>query len=399
MVSFRGLVLSAGAGVLAVVGLGFGVEEFVMLAIALGVLLVLGAISVLWRTRTTRRSLRLDLEVPAVEVSVGQLATMELHVTNAGRRTVAPFRLEAPARRWTVSYPGLGARQPGAPPDPVPAASEGNPLLALARILAVSVPIAGLRRGSATVVRIPVPTAIRGVLTLHPVGLWCEDPFRLFALRAAAAPSAYVIVCPVPDLTRAPRLTSPTIVSGRPSEPRPGAAPSTSVAGDDLSSLRPYVPGDRLTRLHWPALARTGELVVRDFTAPEAARLALLVDLRPSAHGAASFEAAIARTAALGSRALADGVSVELCTSAGERLELPAGAAGRQALVRALALLGPTNPPTSSALRWTGRTAGSAVWAAAGVGDEGMVLVTTDAGAATALPDILQRRASVEVVG
>ena len=142
-----------------------------------------------------------------------------------------------------------------------------------------------------------------------------------------------------------------------------------SVAGDDLSSLRPYVPGDHLNRLHWPALARTGELVVRDFTAPESGRLALLVDLRPSAHGASSFEAAIARVAALGSRALTDGVAVELCTSAGERLEIPAGTVGRQALVRALALLGPTNPPTSSALRWTGSTPAARVWAASGVGD------------------------------
>jgi uncharacterized protein (DUF58 family) len=398
VVSFRGLLLSTGAGVLAVVGLGFGVAEFLMVAIALGVLLVLGVLSVLWRARLTRRSLHLDLQVPAIEVSMGQMATMELHVTNRGRRTLSSLRIEAPARHWQVSYPGLGARPTGTPTPLDSDGDRGNPFVALAHTLAWSVPIVGLSGNSSTLVQIPVPTAVRGVLTLHPVGIWCEDPFRLFALRCAVGPSAYVIVCPVPDLTQAARLTTPTVVSGRPSDPRPGATPSTSVAGDDLSSLRPYVPGDRLTRLHWPALARTGELVVRDFTAPEAARLALLVDLRPSAHGASSFEATIARTAALGSRALADGVAVELCTSAGERLELPAGDAGRQALVRALALLGPTNPPTSSALRWTGRTSGSAVWGVAGVGEEGMVLITTDAGASSALPDALQRRASVEVV-
>jgi uncharacterized protein (DUF58 family) len=230
------------------------------------------------------------------------------------------------------------------------------------------------------------------------VGIWCEDPFRLFALRAAMSPSAHLMVCPIADPSQAGPLPAHTAV-GRPSDPRPGAVPSTSVAGDDLSSLRPYVPGDHLNRLHWPALARTGELVVRDFTAPEAGRLALLVDLRPSAHGASSFESTISRVAALGAKALADGVAVELYTSAGERLEIPPGTVGRQALVRALALLGPTNPPTSSALRWTGHTSGSAVWAASGVGDQGMVLITTDAGASSALPDILQRRASVEVVG
>lgn len=398
MVSFRGLLLSTGAGVLAVLGLGFGVEEFVMLSIALGVLLLLGALSVAWRSRTARRSLRLELRVPAMEVSVGQAAIMELFVTNTGRRTIPSVRVEAPARHWTVSYPGLGTRRPGTPEIPTTAPTDSNPIVALAHTLAWSVPIPDLAPASGTSVRIPVPTAVRGVLTLNPVGVWCEDPFRLFALRAAPGPSAHMIVCPIPDPTQAAHLPAHTYLSGRPSEPRPGAAPSASVAGDDLSSLRPYVPGDHLNRLHWPALARTGDLVVRDFTAPETGRLALLVDLRPSAHGPTSFEAAIARVAALGTRALADGVAVELCTSAGERLELPAGPAGRQALVRALALLGPTNPPTSSALRWTGRTSGSAVWAAAGVGEEGMVLVTTDAGASTALPDTLQRRASVQVV-
>jgi len=395
VVSFRGLLVSTGAGILVVLGFGFGVEEFVMLAIACGVLLVLGAATVAWRAHAARGSLHLDLRVPAMEVSVGQPATMELKITNSGRRTIASVRIEAPARHWTVTYPGLGARHaPTAPPSPT---AGTNPLVALARTLARSIPLADLRRATSTTVHIPVPTAVRGVLTLHPVGVWCEDPFRLFALRATEGPSAHMIACPVPDLTQAARLPAHTVV-GRPSDARPGAAPSASVAGDDLSSLRPYVPGDHLNRLHWPALARTGELVVRDFTAPESGRLALLVDLRPSAHGASSFEATIARVAVLGSRALADGVALELCTSAGERLEIPAGLTGRKALLRALALLGPTNPPTSSALRWTGRTSGSAVWAAAGVGDEDMVLVTTDAGAASALPDVLQRRASVETV-
>ena len=129
--------------------------------------------------------------------------------------------------------------------------------------LAWSVPLAELPPGSSTTVRIPVPTSVRGVLTLHPVGVWCEDPFRLFASRAAMGPSAHMIVCPVPDMAEAARLPAHAVLTGRPADPRPGATPSASVAGDDLSSLRPYVPGDRLTRLHWPALARTGELVVR----------------------------------------------------------------------------------------------------------------------------------------
>ena len=397
MVSVRGLILSTGAGVLAVLGLGFGVEEFVMMAIALAVLLLLGAATVSWRARTARRALVVEIRVPVAEVSVGQPTTLELHVTNAGRRTVPAVRIEAPGRHWTVSYPGLRARLSAAPLA-APAA-ETNPLTALSHTLAWSLPVADLRPGSSADVDIPVPTAVRGMVTLHPLGVWCEDPFRLFGLRATTTTSAQVIVCPVPDLAPATAGDGGGSPAGLPTDARPWTIPSPTVAGDDLSALRPYVPGDRLTRLHWPVLARTGELVVRDFTAPEATRLALLVDLRPSAYpSASSFEASIAKVAALGGLALRDGVAVELCTSAGDRLEISPGADGRHALVRALALLGPTNPPTSSALRWTGRTAGSAIWAAAGVDEQRMVLVTTDTGASTALPDVLRRRAVVEVV-
>ncbi|HTT85863.1 MAG TPA: DUF58 domain-containing protein [Acidimicrobiales bacterium] len=397
MVSVRGLILSAGAGVLAVVGLGFGVEEFVMVAIALGVVLFLGAASVSWRARTARRALVVEIRVPASEVSIGQPTTLELRVTNSGRRTVPAVRFEAPGRHWTVSHPGLRARPSASPPAPLKA--QTNPVTALSHALAWSLPVADLRPGSSADVDIPVPTAVRGVVTLHPLGVWCEDPFRLFGLRTTTTPSAQVIVCPVPDLAPATAVPGGGPPAGRPTEARPWTIPSPTVAGDDLSSLRPYVPGDRLTRLHWPVLARTGELVVRDFTAPEATRLALLVDLRPTAHRSSSFEAAIAKVAALGTLALGDGVAVELCTSAGDRLEIPPGADGRHALVRALALLGPTNPPTSSALRWTGRSSGSAIWAAAGVDEQRMVLVTTDTGASSALPDVLRHRAVVEVVG
>jgi uncharacterized protein (DUF58 family) len=396
VVSVRGLILSTGAGLLTVVGLGFGVEEFLMVAIALGVLLVAGAASVSWRSRSARKSLGLELRVPAPETTVGQAVTLELHVTNSGRRTVPSVRIEAPARHWTVSYPGLGPRL-GVVPAPPPAA-ETNPVTALTQALAWSLPIADLRPGSAVDVRIPVPTSVRGVVTLHPLGVWCEDPFRLFALRSTPAPAAQVIVCPVADPLMSGSPSGQGRGAGQPAEPRPWARPSPHVAGDELSGLRPYVPGDRLTRLHWPALARTGELVVRDFASSESNRLALLIDVRPTAYRSSSFEAAISRVATLGSRALGEGMTVELYTSAGDRLEIPPGAEGRHALVRALALLGPTNPPTSSALRWTGRTSGSAIWAAPGVGEQSMVLVTSDAGASNALPDVLRHRAAVEVV-
>jgi uncharacterized protein (DUF58 family) len=73
-----------------------------------------------------------------------------------------------------------------------------------------------------------------------------------------------------------------------------GGAPGTALRGRDggddggagrapapemeLDVLRPYRPGAPATRIHWPTLARTGELMERRFVADPAARPLLVVD-------------------------------------------------------------------------------------------------------------------------
>jgi len=171
------------------------------------------------------------------------------------------------------------------------------------------------------------------------------------------------------------------------------------LSGDELSGLRPYAPGDRLTRLHWPSLARTGELVVREFLEPQAGSLSLLVDLRPSAHTAASVEETISRAAGLGARALRQGLTVELCTSTGDRMVIPPNAAGRQTMLRALALLGPASAPAAVVRRWGDRPTGGAVWATASGQSADVVLVTTATGAAQrTLPESLRRQVETVLV-
>ena len=240
----------------------------------------------------------------------------------------------------------------------------------------------------------PVPATTRGLLTLSGVGMWCHDPFRLWTRRVGTAPIAHVIVFPVPAAV-APTPHDRGRRAGR--HPDAGrAVPTNALGGDELNGLRPYAPGDRLTRLHWPSLARSGEIMVREFVAPEAASLSLLVDLRPSSHTGDSIEHTIAEAAGLGVHALDDGVTVELCTSIGESLVIAPGTGGRPTLLRALALLGPAGAPPTVARRWGNRPTGGAVWATAG---DDIVLVTTATGAATqALPESVRGRADTVLV-
>ena len=84
----------------------------------------------------------------------------------------------------------------------------------------------------------------------------------------------------------------------------------------DFSGIRPYIPGDRLRLLYWPALARRGELMVRDFEDSGSHRVQVVADVRPLL-GASGCESVLATAAGVGLQALARGSVVELSTTAG----------------------------------------------------------------------------------
>jgi len=410
VLSWRGTVLASGAVASAVAGLAYGVEEFLLLALAMAVLLTTGAVVVRRRQRVARRSLHLVVRVPTAEVTAGQPAVVEMRMANTGTRRLPPLLVEEPHRRWSVSHPGMGGRPaPGAPQpadhrsrarvsagpsDPAPTRgvrSRARERRALAR----SLRLPELPAGAGTGLRTPVPTGRRGVLTLSDVGVWCEDPFRLIVRRVALTPPAHVVVYPVPVDSDRP-VTPGHRTSHR---ERRSSVATRRLSGDELSGLRPYAPGDRLTRLHWPALARSGDLMVREFVEPELASLTLLVDVRPSVHAGDSLESTVSRAAALGITSLEQGVTVELCTSVGDRVVVAPDVAGKQTLLRALAMVGPSNPAPAVVRRWGGRPTGGAVWATRDRPDTDLVLVTTEAGSARpALPESLQRRADTVVV-
>lgn len=333
MLTGRGLSLVASSLLLVLVGLACGVEEFLLLAVAAGALLVWGALSLCWQVPSARRALRLEIDRPVRDLFVDGGGTVGLLVANVGGRPLAALWLDG-GRDWRVTFPGLAgtARDLGPRPEGPRARRRRRLRQAvglgpdLARALGVGV-LAG--HG---LVRLPVdvPSSSRGLWSLAPVTLWCTDPLRLVAWRVARTDPVHVVVVPRPAPPGGPPGSDP---GSRPDH-HAAAPASASGGGDEFAGLRPYVPGDRLTRLHWPALARTDELMSRSFV--EVHRLQIVVDTRPW-----EIESSVSHAAGIGIAALEAGTPVELRTSGGDELVVSPGPMGRSALLRALALVAP----------------------------------------------------------
>ncbi len=87
---------------------------------------------------------------------------------------------------------------------------------------------------------------------------------------------------------------------------------SAGSGGDQVRGVRDYTPGDPLRHVHWPATARLGAVMVKEFEQPERPRLELVVDLRGPAVAA---EQAAERAMGLLCDALEQGIDVTLSTA------------------------------------------------------------------------------------
>jgi uncharacterized protein (DUF58 family) len=180
------------------------------------------------------------------------------------------------------------------------------------------------------------------------------DSFGLVARLVASGPRATVTVYPAPiwvDLDE-DLLRGETGAEDSPS-PISVARRGHDTLGD-FSGIRPYVPGDRLRLLYWPALALHDELMVRDFEDSGSHRVRVVADIRLLI-GAPGCESVLATVAGVGLAALDRGSVVEFSTTAGERLTIDPGPHGPSALLRAVANVEVATPAPS---RWLRRRAG-----------------------------------------
>ncbi len=151
----------------------------------------------------------------------------------------------------------------------------------------------------------PVAPRHRGVFASAGVRVWSTFPFglvkkslvfpveRLIEVRPAALPLKRGLVS---------RLSA-RAAAGVGAEQTPGA-------GEEFFGLREYVPGDSLRRVAWRASARTGALVVRQYSRPSPIRMWVVLRLGPRGE---SDEPAIALAASLLRHADEAGIAVGLC--------------------------------------------------------------------------------------
>lgn len=139
--------------------------------------------------------------------------------------------------------------------------------------------IASMRGGTTQEVQYSVRSHTRGVHHLGPLRVRVRDPFGLTLRTAAVSGHAEVVVLP----RVLPLTAGRSLGRGIGSE---GSIPHmVALHGEDDQTIREYRDGDDLRRIHWPATARSGELMVRQEDRPAKRRAVVLVDSRAAGHG------------------------------------------------------------------------------------------------------------------
>lgn len=123
-----------------------------------------------------------------------------------------------------------------------------------------------------------IPTRVRGIYELGPLSVVATDPFGFFRMSRVFGETSFVLVYP-----NAPELTDFYIPpANQPGEGR--FRRRTQNVTPMVSDIREYAPGDSYNRIHWPATARVGRPMVKQFELDPASDIWIILDLDRSNH-------------------------------------------------------------------------------------------------------------------
>ncbi|GAA1617213.1 DUF58 domain-containing protein [Actinoplanes couchii] len=155
----------------------------------------------------------------------------------------------------------------------------------------VDVPLLRLRAGHDTVETYPVPTHRRGLVPIGPLHVTRRDPLGLITLARGYGETTVVRVYPRVHPLRATPAGLTRSLDGSVDK-----VPQGSITFD---TLREYVPGDEIRRIHWRSSAKVGELMVREQLDTAEPTIVMLLDDRAAAHRGDSFEDACEAAASI----------------------------------------------------------------------------------------------------
>ena len=188
--------------------------------------------------------------------------------------------------------------------------------------------IGGIRPGAREHASYSLVPQARGRYVIGPLVVDASDPFALTRLRLEFDERDELLVSPeIEDLGAAPDPSS---------GPSFGATRARQLfrTGEEYYTMRPYQEGDDLRRIHWPSVARTGELMIRQDESTRRASGLVFLDTRAAALGRThtpAFERAVSVAASIGILLSRRGFVLRLGTT-----ELPAAALSEDRFLDAL---------------------------------------------------------------
>jgi uncharacterized protein (DUF58 family) len=122
----------------------------------------------------------------------------------------------------------------------------------------------------------------------------CVDPFGLARVRRAAGGTTPLLVYP-----RIEQLVLPRDLGERRSLSVSALRQPTGASGEDFYTLREYVEGDDLRKIHWPSTAKRQRYMIRQEETPWHNRATIVLDDRARAYQGEAFERAVEAAASL----------------------------------------------------------------------------------------------------
>lgn len=262
MPTTRGWLVAATGAISLTIGRIFGAPPLEQLGFGLVVLVLLAAAVVL----LGRHELGVTRTLTPQRVVAGRPVNVSLELTNDGRGPAPLVLLQ----------------------ETLPAGVAGS-----ARFALHGVEPGGTRRAGFN-----LKTSRRGRYEIGPLELSFVDPFGLARLTSVSRKKDSFLVHP-----RIEPLALPRDLGERRSVTAAALRQPTGARGEDFYTLREYIEGDDLRRIHWPSTAKRARYMIRQEETPWHTRATIVIDDGDGRHGGvgedSSFERAVEAAAAL----------------------------------------------------------------------------------------------------
>lgn len=262
MPTTRGWLVAGNGAVLFFAGNFLDTDPLEQIGVAL-LALVLLSVGIV---RVGKHDLTVSRRVTPQRSRPGRDVTLEIEVSNRGRGSAPLLLLE----------------------DRLPAGLSGNARLA----------VRGIEPGGSRRTTLKLRAARRGRYHVGPLDVALVDPFGLAQMRSRAMGVTDFLVHPRQEPLSMPRDRGDRRTTAVSTTRQP-----TGARGEDFYTLREYVEGDDLRKIHWPSTAKRGRYMIRQEETPWQTRATVLLDDRRTAHDGvgdySSFERAVEAAASL----------------------------------------------------------------------------------------------------